>query len=371
MSPSSSRCSRRGPRGQPQRTRSTNSRGPGRRRRPPDGRRSPSGDLGGPPTILPAAGPVSTRASTSTPGPASSTHGARMKTACTGSSRPSSVEVLLEGVDLAAERVAPHGDVEAADGLLAGRAVLDPVGQQDHPGARAEGRQPLGDPAPRSGSSRSKMRASLTIVVDSPPGRTRPSHGGELGGTSYGDRGHAAGGEGTRGARARRPGGRGRRSVWVHERGSYGPARSYPRPHEAHPRRRPRRAPSCCASRSPSAALPRSPSPVPGRRTVDGSAVDGWPTASVGLGLRRPGWRAWRAEAGDRARPASPWSASGRLARDWNWGLARDDAARGLLDHQVGHQHAGRHRGARRRPAPRATGSRATSRSGAARRRRR
>ena len=54
--------------------------------------------------------------------------------------QPVDVEVLLEGVDLAAEGVAPHGDVQAADGLLPGRAVLDAVGQQDHPGTGAEHR---------------------------------------------------------------------------------------------------------------------------------------------------------------------------------------------------------------------------------------
>ena len=91
-------------------------------------------------TILPAASPRPTRASTSTPGPTSSTQGARMNTACTGSSRPRDVEVALEGVHLAAEGVAAHGDVEPAEGLLARGAVLDPVGQHDHPGAGAERR---------------------------------------------------------------------------------------------------------------------------------------------------------------------------------------------------------------------------------------
>src|SRR3954452_20294375 len=50
------------------------------------------------------------------------------------------VDVALEGVDLPTERVAAHDDVEAADGLLAGDAVLDPVGEHDHPGAGAEHR---------------------------------------------------------------------------------------------------------------------------------------------------------------------------------------------------------------------------------------
>ena len=56
------------------------------------------------------------------------------------------VEVLLEGVHLAPERVASHGDVEAADGLLVAGAALDPVGEQDHPGTRPEGGHAAGDP---------------------------------------------------------------------------------------------------------------------------------------------------------------------------------------------------------------------------------
>src|SRR3954469_5105556 len=60
--------------------------------------------------------------------------------------QPGEVEVALEGVDLSAEGVAAHGDVQAADGLLADDAVLDPVGQHDHPGAGAEHRHPGVDP---------------------------------------------------------------------------------------------------------------------------------------------------------------------------------------------------------------------------------
>ena len=87
-----------------------------------------------------------TFASTSTPSPTASTHGARMKIACTGSLEPGEVEVGLEGVDLASEGVAAHGDVEAAERLLPVDAVLDPVGQQDHAGAGAEDRHPVRDP---------------------------------------------------------------------------------------------------------------------------------------------------------------------------------------------------------------------------------
>ncbi|MCU1433223.1 MAG: hypothetical protein JWP95_2328 [Actinotalea sp.] len=50
-------------------------------------------------------------------------------------------EVRLEGGDLAAEGVAAHRDVEAAEGLLTLDPAGDPVGEQDHPGARAVGRQ--------------------------------------------------------------------------------------------------------------------------------------------------------------------------------------------------------------------------------------
>ena len=59
------------------------------------------------------------------PAPTFSTHGARMNTAWNGVVEAGDVEVGLEGVDLAAERVAAHGDVEAAEGLLAGGAALD------------------------------------------------------------------------------------------------------------------------------------------------------------------------------------------------------------------------------------------------------
>ncbi len=58
-------------------------------------------------------------ASVSTRGPTSVTSGARMKVACTGAPpKPSTVELGLERVDLAAEGVALHDDVEAAEGLL-------------------------------------------------------------------------------------------------------------------------------------------------------------------------------------------------------------------------------------------------------------
>src|SRR4051794_13988288 len=54
-------------------------------------------------------------------------------------------QVGLEAVDLPAEGVAPHGDVQPADRLLVARGVEQPVGEQDHPGARAVDRQPVRD----------------------------------------------------------------------------------------------------------------------------------------------------------------------------------------------------------------------------------
>ena len=56
------------------------------------------------------------------------------------------VEVRLERVELVAEGVAPHGHVEAAEGLLVRQRVEDAVGQHDQPGARAVDRHPVRDP---------------------------------------------------------------------------------------------------------------------------------------------------------------------------------------------------------------------------------
>ena len=114
-------------------------------------------------------------ASTSTPAPTSSTHGARMNTARTGVRRlrrSRHVQVLLEGVDLPAEGVAPHRDVETAEGLLVGPGVGDAVGQHDHPGARAVGRHARRRAACAAARCSSNARTSLSIVVDSPPGIT-------------------------------------------------------------------------------------------------------------------------------------------------------------------------------------------------------
>jgi Predicted membrane protein (DUF2254) len=56
------------------------------------------------------------------------------------------VQVLLEGVDLSAECVAPDRDVKSAEGLLVRPPVGDPLGKHDHPGARAVGRHACGQP---------------------------------------------------------------------------------------------------------------------------------------------------------------------------------------------------------------------------------
>ena len=63
--------------------------------------------------------------------------------------RPASrvdVEVGLEAVDLAAEGVAAHGDVDGAEAALVGAAVEDLGAEQDHPGAGAERRHAVGEP---------------------------------------------------------------------------------------------------------------------------------------------------------------------------------------------------------------------------------
>ena len=73
----------------------------------------------------------STSASTSTSGPASSSHGARMKTARSGSLPSPDVEVGLEAAHLAAERVAPRPVVAQTEVVAV---------EHDHPGARTEDR---------------------------------------------------------------------------------------------------------------------------------------------------------------------------------------------------------------------------------------
>ena len=92
-----------------------------------------------------------------------------------------------------------------------GRAVEDPVGQQDHPGAGPVGRQPGRDRARAAARAGRTSTASLAIVVDSPPGRTSPSTPSSSAGRRTGDRVGARRAPAPRGARGRRPAGRGRR----------------------------------------------------------------------------------------------------------------------------------------------------------------
>ena len=100
------------------------------------------------------------------------------------------VDVALEGVDLPAEGVAAHGDVEPADGLLVGRGVEDPVGEQDHPGARAVRREPRAD----GGAQRlqqPELRGQLDDRRRLAAGQDQPVDVGELLGTAHHDGGGA------------------------------------------------------------------------------------------------------------------------------------------------------------------------------------
>ena len=74
----------------------------------------------------------STSASTSTSGPASSIHGARMKTRAQRLAAVADVEIGLEAAHLAAERVPADADVGEAEVVAV---------EHDHPGARAEDRR--------------------------------------------------------------------------------------------------------------------------------------------------------------------------------------------------------------------------------------
>src|SRR3954453_20976305 len=126
-------------------------------------------------TILPSAGPPTTRPSTSTDGPASSTHGARMNTACTGPpsipSRPTSdskestcrPNALRRTVTSMPPRVCWSGG--ASTSRSASRIIPAQEPYTGSPSAIAW----------RSWSSSPNRSASLAMVVDSPPGTTRPS----------------------------------------------------------------------------------------------------------------------------------------------------------------------------------------------------
>ena len=126
-------------------------------------------------TILPPAA-AGTEASTSTDGPTDSTQGARMNTARIGSA-PSAGKshVGLERVHLATERVAPHRPCRcrrSAPGRRGRRGSCLRAGSSRRTSRTWASRRAR---ASRSGSIRPQRIASIEIVVDSPPGRTRPS----------------------------------------------------------------------------------------------------------------------------------------------------------------------------------------------------
>jgi hypothetical protein len=75
----------------------------------------------------------------------------------------------LEWPDMAA-----HDHVEAAERLLVGRAALDRVGEHDHARAGAVRREAVAHRFP-DGVEQLEDAGQLAIVVDSPPGMTRPS----------------------------------------------------------------------------------------------------------------------------------------------------------------------------------------------------
>ena len=100
-------------------------------------------------------------------------------------------------------------------------------------------------------------------------------------------------------------------------------APSWPSRRDREHRRRPPRARAATA-RGPSRAGPS------GRRRAWACAA-----ARSSAARRRPSGS---------APPASRCVRNGKLAGEWNWRLAARRAARGLLDHQVRHQHARRHR---------------------------
>jgi hypothetical protein len=145
-----------------------------------------------------------TEASTSTSGPASSTHGARMKTACSGDLVAVDGEVGLEGVDLAAEGVAAHGDVDAprlrwsgrpSRTSRASRIIPAQVPRAGRPSAR-----PLAQRLPQpAGVEQLGHRGGLAT------GEDQRVDAGELGGRADLDRRGAERGQGRRRVRADAP----------------------------------------------------------------------------------------------------------------------------------------------------------------------
>ena len=67
---------------------------------------------------------------------------------------PLDVEVGLEGLELAAEGVPAHRQVDCAEAELVGPPVEHAAGEQDHPGAGAECRNPVAKPRRELGRAR-------------------------------------------------------------------------------------------------------------------------------------------------------------------------------------------------------------------------
>ena len=106
--------------------------------------------------------------------------------ACTGAVEAVDVEVGLERVDLVAEGVAAHRDVEAAERQLPVDRALD-LGRRAGSGRRrCRTRQPVGDRARAAAPASPKSRDSLSMTLDSPPGMTRPSSPVELARAAHG-----------------------------------------------------------------------------------------------------------------------------------------------------------------------------------------
>src|SRR5262245_57849289 len=104
------------------------------------------------------------------------------------------VEIGLERVDLTAERVAAHRDVEPTERLLPHDPALDPVGEQDHPGTRAEG----GHPAPKPLAQRLEQLERHRELVHGgalAAGEDEPVDPIELLAPAYGQRGRAGAGQ--------------------------------------------------------------------------------------------------------------------------------------------------------------------------------
>ena len=87
--------------------------------------------------------------------------------------------LALEGLPLAAVAVAAHDRIEHAEGALVGTPVEHLPRHQDEAGAGPEDRQasvaPAGDSRSAIASNSPVDSSSMDSVVDSPPGRIRPS----------------------------------------------------------------------------------------------------------------------------------------------------------------------------------------------------